>query len=58
MQTDLSSRRKNSGLTKNSHWRLHPEIGLPAPDLVFSLMSPEKAKNRGGYGEECYERKT
>ncbi|KAF5316540.1 hypothetical protein D9619_006636 [Psilocybe cf. subviscida] len=38
-------------------WCRSPEIGLPAPDLViFFDISPEKAKQRRGYGEERYEK--
>jgi len=38
-------------------WCLFPDIGLPAPDLVlFFDISPEVARERGGYGEERYER--
>ncbi|XP_021740069.1 thymidylate kinase-like [Chenopodium quinoa] len=34
-----------------------PEIGLLAPDMVLYLdISPEKAAERGGYGDERYER--
>ncbi|KAH9320258.1 hypothetical protein KI387_022027, partial [Taxus chinensis] len=37
-------------------WCKAPEVGLPAPDLVFYLdISPEKAAERGGYGGERYE---
>jgi dTMP kinase len=38
-------------------WCKSPDIGLPAPDLVLFLdITPEKAKERGGYGEERYEK--
>lgn len=38
-------------------WCLYPDIGLPAPDLIlFFDVSPEVAKQRGGYGEERYEK--
>ncbi|KAF8816886.1 thymidylate kinase [Phlegmacium glaucopus] len=38
-------------------WCKSPDIGLPAPDLVIFLdITPEKAKERGGYGEERYEK--
>jgi dTMP kinase len=38
-------------------WCRSPEIGLPAPDLtVFLDIDPEKARERGGYGEERYEK--
>ncbi|PNX96874.1 thymidylate kinase, partial [Trifolium pratense] len=34
-----------------------PEIGLLAPDLVAYLdISPDKAAERGGYGDERYEK--
>ncbi|WMV38862.1 hypothetical protein MTR67_032247 [Solanum verrucosum] len=37
-------------------WCKAPEIGLLAPDLVVYLdISPEKAAERGGYGDERYE---
>ena len=38
-------------------WCKSPDIGLPAPDLVLFLdITPGKAKERGGYGEERYEK--
>ncbi|KAF8883332.1 thymidylate kinase-domain-containing protein [Gymnopilus junonius] len=38
-------------------WCRNPDVGLPAPDLVlFFDITPEKAKERGGYGEERYEK--
>jgi len=38
-------------------WCRSPDVGLPAPDLVLFLdITPEKAKERGGYGEERYEK--
>jgi len=38
-------------------WCKSPDIGLPAPDLVLFLdITPEKAKERGSYGEERYEK--
>ncbi|KAL5720005.1 dTMP kinase [Ranunculus cassubicifolius] len=37
-------------------WCKAPEIGLLAPDLVLYLdIPPEKAAERGGYGDERYE---
>lgn len=37
-------------------WCKAPEIGLLAPDMVVYLdISPEKAAERGGYGDERYE---
>ncbi|KAJ3503781.1 hypothetical protein NLJ89_g8282 [Agrocybe chaxingu] len=39
-------------------WCRSPDVGLPAPDLVlFFDITPEKAKERGGYGEERLELK-
>lgn len=38
-------------------WAWAPEIGLPHPDIVFFLdISSDAAAERGGYGEERYER--
>ncbi|KAG9309922.1 thymidylate kinase [Chiua virens] len=38
-------------------WCKAPEVGLPAPDLTLFLdIKPEAAMERGGYGEERYER--
>ncbi|KAF9038142.1 thymidylate kinase-like protein [Panaeolus papilionaceus] len=38
-------------------WCKSPEIGLPKPDIVLFLdITPEKARERGGYGEERYEK--
>ena len=38
-------------------WCRGPDISLPAPDLTFFFdISPEKARERGGYGEERYEK--
>ena len=38
-------------------WCRNPDVGLPAPDLVlFFDITPEKARERGGYGEERYEK--
>ncbi|KAL9152605.1 hypothetical protein ABFS82_11G134900 [Erythranthe guttata] len=38
-------------------WCKAPEAGLLAPDLVLYLdISPEKAAERGGYGDERYEK--
>jgi dTMP kinase len=37
-------------------WCRSPDIGLPAPDLViFFDITPEIAKERGGFGQERYE---
>merc|ERR1712000_457682 len=39
-------------------WCKSPDRGLPAPDVVFYLkLSIEKAMERGGFGEERYEKK-
>jgi dTMP kinase len=38
-------------------WCRAPEISLPAPDITLFLdILPDKAKQRGGYGEERYEK--
>lgn len=38
-------------------WCRAPDISLPAPDMTLFLdISPAKAKERGGYGEERYEK--
>ncbi|GAQ88740.1 Thymidylate kinase/adenylate kinase [Klebsormidium nitens] len=38
-------------------WCKAPEVGLPAPDAVLYLqIPPEAALERGGYGEERYEK--
>lgn len=38
-------------------WCRTPDVGLPAPDLTLFLdITPEKAKERGGYGAERYEK--
>ncbi|KAF9075227.1 P-loop containing nucleoside triphosphate hydrolase protein [Rhodocollybia butyracea] len=38
-------------------WARAPDASLPAPDLTLFLdISPEAARNRGGYGEERYEK--
>ncbi|KAM6492602.1 thymidylate kinase [Amanita muscaria] len=38
-------------------WCRSPEISLPAPDLTLFLdISPDQARERGGYGEERYEK--
>ncbi|KAJ6478583.1 thymidylate kinase [Mycena vitilis] len=37
-------------------WCRSPDVSLPAPDITLFLdISPEKARQRGGYGEERYE---
>lgn len=34
-----------------------PDIGLPAPDItLFFDVTPEVARQRGGYGDERYEK--
>lgn len=38
-------------------WCKAPDISLPAPDLVLFLeVHPDVARERGGYGEERYEK--
>jgi dTMP kinase len=38
-------------------WCRNPDRGLPQPDVVLYMkVSPEVARNRGGYGEERYEK--
>lgn len=38
-------------------WCRSPDISLPGPDLTLFLnITPEAAKERGGYGEERYEK--
>lgn len=37
-------------------WCKQPDIGLPKPDLILFLqLSPEKAAERGNFGNERYE---
>ena len=39
-------------------WCKNPDRGLPSPDLVcFMDVSPEVAQERGGFGDEVYEKK-
>ncbi|KAH8919611.1 thymidylate kinase [Atractiella rhizophila] len=39
-------------------WCRSPDVGLPAPDLTLFLdLTAEAAEQRGGYGEERYEKK-
>jgi dTMP kinase len=41
----------------DAQWCWQPERGLPAPDLIIFLeLSAEAAKQRGGYGDEIYEK--
>lgn len=38
-------------------WARAPEVGLPRPDLVVFLdLSPDEARERGGWGDERYEK--
>ncbi|KAG7088606.1 hypothetical protein E1B28_012580 [Marasmius oreades] len=38
-------------------WCRAPDVGLPCPDVTLFLdITPEKARERGGYGEERYEK--
>ncbi|RMZ87656.1 hypothetical protein DV736_g5119, partial [Chaetothyriales sp. CBS 134916] len=49
-----SAAKDNANLSLD--WAWSPEIGLPAPDMVFFLdISAADAAKRGGYGEERYE---
>lgn len=44
--------------TLSLSWARSPDVGLPRPDLVIFLdISPEEAEERGGYGEEKYEKR-
>ncbi|KAJ1988437.1 hypothetical protein H4R33_002431 [Dimargaris cristalligena] len=39
------------------HWCKQPDVGLLTPDLTFFLdMSIEESMNRGGFGQERYEK--
>ncbi|NXW50553.1 KTHY kinase, partial [Nyctiprogne leucopyga] len=38
------------------HWCKQSDVGLPKPDLILFLqLSPEKAAERGNFGNERYE---
>lgn len=51
------SAQKGHHLNLTYEWCRAPEIGLPAPDLTLFLdVKPEIAMQRGGYGEERYEK--
>lgn len=51
------SAQKSPLLNLTYEWCRAPEIGLPAPDLTLFLdVKPEIAMQRGGYGEERYEK--
>ena len=51
------SAQKGSYLNLTYEWCKAPEVGLPAPDLTLFLdINPEVAMQRGGYGEERYEK--
>ena len=55
----FSASKVNSGGTPilPFEWCRSPDVGLPAPDMVlFFDITPEKARERGGYGEERYEK--
>ena len=44
--------------TLSLSWARHPDVGLPRPDVcLFLELSPEEAAERGGFGEEKYEKK-
>lgn len=50
-----SAAKQNPALTLA--WARTPDIGLPKPDVVVFLdLEPEKARERGGFGEEVYEK--
>lgn len=50
-----SAAKQNPGLPLS--WARAPEVGLPRPDVVLFLdLRPEAAKERGGWGEERYEK--
>ena len=51
------SAQKSPHLNLTYEWCRAPEIGLLAPDLTLFLdIEPEIAMQRGGYGEERYEK--
>lgn len=51
-----SAAKNNPSLTLE--WAKQPEIGLPKPDgVVFLDLEPWQAEQRGGYGEEKYEKR-
>ncbi|CZR56457.1 related to thymidylate kinase [Phialocephala subalpina] len=51
-----SAAKQNPSLSLS--WTKHPEIGLPLPDVVVFLdLEPWQAEQRGGYGEEKYEKR-
>ena len=51
------SAQKSPHLNLTYEWCKAPEVGLPAPDLTLFLdVNPEVAMQRGGYGEERYEK--
>lgn len=51
-----SAAKQNSALPLE--WARGPDVGLPRPDVVIFLdLDPEEAENRGGYGNEKYEKK-
>ncbi|KAG8220775.1 P-loop containing nucleoside triphosphate hydrolase protein [Butyriboletus roseoflavus] len=51
------SAQKSPQLDLTYEWCRAPEIGLPAPDLTLFLdITPEIATQRGGYGQERYEK--
>lgn len=50
-----SAAKENPSLTLE--WARTPDIGLPKPDVVVFLdLEPEVARERGGFGEERYEK--
>lgn len=45
---------KKVGISQD--WALHPDVGLPAPDVVIYLeLSTDDAQKRGQFGDERYE---
>lgn len=43
--------------TLSLHWARAPEVGLPRPDMVLFLdLEEAKARERGGWGGEVYEK--
>lgn len=50
-----SAAKKNP--TLSLHWARAPEVGLPRPDMVLFLdLEEAKARERGGWGGEVYEK--
>jgi dTMP kinase len=50
-----SAAKQNKNLTLQ--WAKSPDVGLPRPDMVLFLdLEETKAKERGGWGNEVYEK--